>query len=196
VLLNRCYSLCSRGRADNEGSPGNISSATESFSGLNLGEGDGPSPTKKIISWECANPYWVQMWDAYVHLRSTKTWTCSCKGRWQPIWILSMLWLDLHLPNDPLQQNISVVSSTTQSNPRPKKPSPSQPKASTTSSSNSKYVILHFQPSLSRYLPTFWYDQKAYCDHNCYIFYNIGRQYISIKHGQTDVWPNPLISYS
>jgi hypothetical protein len=47
VLLNRCYSLCSRGRADNEGSPGNISSATESFSGLNLGEGDGPSPTKK-----------------------------------------------------------------------------------------------------------------------------------------------------
>jgi hypothetical protein len=47
LLLNHCYSLCSRGRTDNEGSPGNISSATESFSGLNLGEGYGPSHTKK-----------------------------------------------------------------------------------------------------------------------------------------------------
>jgi hypothetical protein len=41
-----------------------------------------------------------------------------------------------------MQQNISTIpSSTTQSNPKPKKPASSQPKASATSSSNSSSFL-------------------------------------------------------
>ncbi|GJN11006.1 hypothetical protein PR202_ga29164 [Eleusine coracana subsp. coracana] len=112
VCLDCFNKSSSRGRADNAGSPGNISSATESFSGLNLGEEDGPSPTK----------------DSSV--QSTAAIECKCG---MPLCIC-----EAPKPEPaPVKQNISVVPSSAPSNPRPKKPSPSQQKASASSSSNS-----------------------------------------------------------
>ncbi|KAK3127710.1 hypothetical protein QOZ80_7AG0577420 [Eleusine coracana subsp. coracana] len=111
VCLDCFNKSSSRGRADNAGSPGNISSATESFSGLNLGEEDGPSPTK----------------DSSV--QSTAAIECKCG---MPLCIC-----EAPKPEPAPVKNISVVPSSAPSNPRPKKPSPSQQKASASSSSNS-----------------------------------------------------------
>ncbi|XP_062188230.1 vacuolar protein sorting-associated protein 27-like isoform X2 [Phragmites australis] len=106
----------SRGRADNTGSPGNISSATESFSGLNLGKEDLSSPTKNssvqgatvLIECKCGMPL------------------CICEAP---------------KPEPAPIKNIGAVSSTAQSNPRPKKSAPIQQKASATSSSNSSSFL-------------------------------------------------------
>ncbi|GJN33107.1 hypothetical protein PR202_gb21671 [Eleusine coracana subsp. coracana] len=112
VCLNCFNKSSSRGRADNAGSPGNIFSATESFSGLNLGEKDGPSPTKDLS------------------VQSTPVIECKCG---MPLCIC-----EAPKPEPaPVKQNISVVPSSAPSNPRPKKPYPSQQKASASSSSNS-----------------------------------------------------------
>ncbi|XP_062190269.1 vacuolar protein sorting-associated protein 27-like isoform X2 [Phragmites australis] len=101
----------SHGRADNVGSAGSISSATESFSGLNLGKEDASSPTKNpsVIECKCGMPL------------------CICEAP---------------KPEPAPVKNVSTVSSsTTQSNPRPKKPASSQQKGSTTSSSNSSSFL-------------------------------------------------------
>ncbi|TVU37897.1 hypothetical protein EJB05_11240 [Eragrostis curvula] len=113
-VCHDCFNKSSsRGRADNAGSPGNITSATESFSGLNLGNEDATSPTKNSS---------VQSAPAPIECKCGMP-LCICEApKPEPA---------------PVKQNISVVSSSAPSNPRPKKPAPSQQKASTTSSSNS-----------------------------------------------------------
>jgi hypothetical protein len=147
-MFNYHYSLCSRGRANNAGSPGNISSATESFSGLNLGEEDGTWPAKKSSVESAPAPIECKCGMPLCICEAPKPEPAPVKVYDYPFYLYWYFGSNLHLPDDPLQQNITVVSSTAQSNPRPKKPVLSQQKASTTSSSNSRYVVLHFQPSL------------------------------------------------
>ncbi|XP_052162932.1 vacuolar protein sorting-associated protein 27 isoform X2 [Oryza glaberrima] len=113
----------SRGGVGNAGSPGSVSSAADSFSGLNLGEDDASSPMKNsafhsapaVIECKCGMPL------------------CICEApKPEPVPVKS----------------ISTTSSSAQSNPRPKKSSTNQQsaessvkKASATSSSNSSSFL-------------------------------------------------------
>ncbi|XP_062217180.1 vacuolar protein sorting-associated protein 27-like [Phragmites australis] len=105
-----CFNKSSsiNGCSDNLGPAGSISSATESFSSLNLGKEDASSPTKNssvqnttvLIECKCGMPL------------------CICEAPKPKL--------------APIKQNVSnVSSSTTQSNLRPKKPTSNQQKGST-----------------------------------------------------------------
>uniref|UniRef100_A0A0E0I417 FYVE-type domain-containing protein n=1 Tax=Oryza nivara TaxID=4536 RepID=A0A0E0I417_ORYNI len=125
----------SRGGVGNAGSPGSVSSAADSFSGLNLGEDDASSPMKNsafhsapaVIECKCGMPL------------------CICEApKPEPVPVKFCV----PPPNEHMQQSISTTSSSAQSNPRPKKSSTNQQsaessvkKASATSSSNSSSFL-------------------------------------------------------
>ncbi|XP_006657964.2 vacuolar protein sorting-associated protein 27 isoform X2 [Oryza brachyantha] len=113
----------SHGGVGNAGSPGSVSSAADSFSGLNLGKDDASSPTKNstfhsvapVIECKCGMPL------------------CICEAP---------------KPEPAPVKIISTTSSSAPSNPRPKKSSTNQQssessakKASATSSSNSSSFL-------------------------------------------------------
>ncbi|KAL6656972.1 hypothetical protein ACP70R_004752 [Stipagrostis hirtigluma subsp. patula] len=106
----------SHGRANNAGTGGSVSSAADSFSGLNLGKEDASSPTKISSVQSTAAPI-----------------ECKCG---MPLCIC-----EAPKPEPAPVKSVSTVPSTAQSNPRPKKPASSQQKASTTSSSNSSSFL-------------------------------------------------------
>ncbi|RLM85872.1 vacuolar protein sorting-associated protein 27 isoform X1 [Panicum miliaceum] len=108
----------SQGGAGNAGSAGRISGAADSFSGLSLGKEDASSPMKNST---------VQSAAPIIECKCGMP-LCICEApKPEPA---------------PVKQNISTIpSSTTQSNPKPKKPASSQPKASATSSSNSSSFL-------------------------------------------------------
>ncbi|XP_047066955.1 vacuolar protein sorting-associated protein 27-like isoform X1 [Lolium rigidum] len=114
-----CFNKSSsrRGGVDKAGSPESVSSAADSFSGLNLDKDDASSPMKNsaaqsaaaVIECKCGMPL------------------CICEApKPEPA---------------PVKQNIVAASSTAQPNPKPKKPEPSTKKAAATSSSNSSSFL-------------------------------------------------------
>jgi hypothetical protein len=122
-------------------SAGSISGAADSFSGLGLGKEDASSPMKNstvqgaapLIECKCGMPLCI--------CEAPKPEPTPVKVDVNPFFFYTLL--DFHpKPNDRMQQNISTVPSTTQSNPRPKKPANTQQKASATSSSNSRLAGL------------------------------------------------------
>ncbi|XP_066400391.1 vacuolar protein sorting-associated protein 27-like isoform X2 [Miscanthus floridulus] len=108
----------SQGRAGNAASAGSISGAADSFSGLSLGKEDASSPMKNLT---------VQSAAPLIE--------CKCG---MPLCICEAPKPE---PAPAPVKNISSVPSTTQSNPRPKKPANTQQKASATSSSNSSSFL-------------------------------------------------------
>lgn len=113
-----CFNKSSsrRGGVGNASSTGSVSSAADSFSGLNLDKDDDSSPTKNsavqsaaaVIECKCGMPL------------------CICEAP---------------KPEPAPVKNISATSLTVQPNPKPKKPESSTKKASATSNSNSSSFL-------------------------------------------------------